>query len=496
MTNAVFTKTLGRVLGRPTVAPVPAFALRLALGEMADATLLASTRVRPERLLATRLPLPLPRARGRAPARPGEARVSETKPDVVIVGAGLAGLACALRLHETGARVRVLEASDGVGGRVRTDVVDGFRLDRGFQVLLTAYPEARRVLDYPALDLRPFLPGALVRHSSRFHEFSDPWRRPSRLWPTLTAGVGTLADRFRMVRFRGRTQRGSLEDLFLRPETSAAERLHAEGFSAEMIDAFFRPFFGGILLDRSLSASSRMLEFVFRMMAEGDVALPAAGMGAIPEQMAARLPAGTIRLGARVASAGPREVRLDSGEAIGGDAVVIATEGPEAARLAGLPAPGSRPVTCLYFAAERAPVAEPILVLDGDGTGPVNNLCFPTQVAPGVRAGRRHARVGQRRGRGRPRRRGGGPRKGGPRPDGGLVRRRSPRLAPPADVPHPPRAAGAAAGRPRARRAAGPPRERPLRLRRPPRHGLAPRRDALGPPRRGGGAAHPEALRP
>ena len=76
-------------------------------------------------------------------------------------------------------------------------------------------------------------------------------------------------------------------------------------------------------------------------------------------------------------------MRLESGETIGADAVVIATEGPEAARLAALPVPGSRPVTCLYFAAERAPIAEPLLVLDGDGTGPVNNLCFPTQVAPG-----------------------------------------------------------------------------------------------------------------
>ena len=301
---------------------------------------------------------------------------------MVIVGAGLAGLACALRLHEAGAGVRVLEASDGVGGRVRTDVVEGFRLDRGFQVLLTAYPETRRVLDYAALDLRPFLPGALVRRSSHFHELSDPWRRPERAWRSLTTGVGSLADRLRMARFRGRVRRGSLEELFRRAETSAAERLRAEGFSAEMIDAFFRPFFGGILLDRSLSASSRMLEFVFRMMAEGDVALPASGMAAIPEQMAARLPAGTVRLGARVASVTPREVRLDSGETVGGDAVVIATEGPEAARLAGLPAPGSRPVTCLYFAAERAPIAEPLLVLDGDGTGPVNNLCFPTQVAP------------------------------------------------------------------------------------------------------------------
>lgn len=304
------------------------------------------------------------------------------KPDVIVVGAGLAGLACALRLHEAGAGVRVLEASDGVGGRVRTDVVDGFRLDRGFQVLLTAYPECRRVLDYAALDLRPFLPGALVRHAGRFHELSDPWRRPERAWRSLTAGVGTLADRLRMARFRGRVRRGSLDELFARPETSAAERLHDEGFSPGMIESFFHPFFGGVLLDRSLSASSRMLEFVFRMMAEGDVALPATGMQAIPEQMAGRLPEGTVRLGARVAEASAREVRLDSGETLAADAVVVATEGPEAARLAGLPAPGSRPATCLYFAAEKAPLDEPILVLDGDGDGPVNNLCVPSRVAP------------------------------------------------------------------------------------------------------------------
>jgi len=309
--------------------------------------------------------------------------VSGARADVVVVGAGLAGLACALRLHEAGAAVRVVEASDGVGGRVRTDLVDGFRLDRGFQVLLTAYPEARRVLDYAALDLRPFLPGALVRRAGRFHELSDPWRQPGRAWRSLTARVGTLGDRLRIARFRARVRRGTLDALFRRPETSAAERLHAEGFSAEMLEAFFRPFFGGILLDRSLAASSRMIEFVFRMMAEGDVALPATGMGAIPEQLARRLPGGTVRLGARVATASPREVRLESGEKVRGDAVVIATEGPEAARLTGLPAPGSRPATCLYFAAEKAPVEEPILVLDGDDSGPVNNLCFPTQAAPG-----------------------------------------------------------------------------------------------------------------
>ncbi len=307
--------------------------------------------------------------------------MSAARTEVIVVGAGLAGLACALRLHEAGTAVRVLEASVGVGGRVRTDVVGGFRLDRGFQVLLTAYPETRRVLDYAALDLRTFLPGALVRRAGRFHELSDPWRRPDRAWRSLTSGVGTLLDRLLMARFRGRVRRGPLEDLFRRPETSAMERLHAEGFSAGMIETFFRPFFGGILLDRSLSASSRMLEFVFRMMAEGDVALPAAGMGAIPEQMAGRLPEGAVRLGARVAGVTPREARLESGETVAAEAVVVATEGPEAARLLGLAPPGSRPVTCLYFAAEKPPVEEPILVLDGDGAGPVNNLCFPSQVS-------------------------------------------------------------------------------------------------------------------
>lgn len=309
--------------------------------------------------------------------------MSASETDVVVVGAGLAGLACALHLSEAGVPVRVLEASDGVGGRVRTDTVAGFRLDRGFQVLLTAYPETRRVLDYAALDLRPFLPGALIRREGCFHELSDPWRRPSRLVSTLLSDVGTLPDRLRMARYRARVRAGALSALFERPETTALERLRGEGFSEPMIDAFFRPFFGGVLLDRGLSASSRMLDFVFRMMAEGEVVLPAEGMGAIPRQLARRLPEGTVRLGARVASLTSREVRLESGETIPARAVVVATEGPEASRLTGqLSAPASRSVTALYFAADRAPITEPTLILDGDGRGPVNNLCFPAQVAP------------------------------------------------------------------------------------------------------------------
>ena len=311
--------------------------------------------------------------------------MKDGRPDVVVVGAGLAGLACALHLDEAGATVRLLEATDGVGGRVRTDIVEGFRLDRGFQVLLTAYPETRRVLDSAALELRAFLPGALVRRAGRFHELTDPWRRPSRALATLLSGIGTLGDRVRMARFRARTRRGSLEELFRRPETSALERLRAEGFSEDMIESFFRPFFGGILLDLSLEVSSRMVEFVFRMMAEGDVAIPDAGMGQVPAQMAARLPQGALRFRARVSSVAPREVRLESGEALDADAVVIATEGPEAARLTGaFSAPASCSATCVYFAAEQAPIAEPILLLDGDGSGPMNNLAFPSLVAPSL----------------------------------------------------------------------------------------------------------------
>lgn len=305
--------------------------------------------------------------------------------DAVVVGAGLAGLACAIDLTQAGIRVRLLEASDAVGGRVRTDMVDGFRLDRGFQVLLTAYPEARRRLDYASLDLRRFLPGASIRRGGRFHEFMDPWRRPSRAVVSLLAGVGTLADRWRIARLRWQTRRAAVEGLPANSTATALDRLRAAGFSADMVDGFFRPFFGGILLDRSLGAPAQRLEFVFGMMAQGDVAIPALGMGEIPRQLAGRLPQGTLRLGARAVRVEARQVVLESGERIAASAVVLATTGPQAARLASeVPAPASRGVSCLYFVAPRAPIAAPLLILNGEAGGPVNNLCFPSTVSPAL----------------------------------------------------------------------------------------------------------------
>src|SRR5215203_3339120 len=275
----------------------------------------------------------------------------KANPPAVIVGAGVSGLCCALRLQEKGISVLVLEASDAPGGRVRTDRVDGFLLDRGFQVLLTAYPEARRLLDYKALRLRSFAPGALVQRGGKLHRVSDPFRQPWMVPATLMAPIGTLADKLLIARLRKHVLSSSLDEVWTRPETSSLEALQGFGFSQRMIDSFFRPFFGGI--------------------------------GAISQQLAARLPAGTIRLGARVEALGTGEVRLKGGERVPAAAVVLATEAPEAARLLPeLHPPGSHGAACLYYAAPRAPIAKPILVLNGEGSGPVDNLCVPSAVAP------------------------------------------------------------------------------------------------------------------
>ncbi|MFY9826831.1 MAG: NAD(P)/FAD-dependent oxidoreductase [Thermoanaerobaculia bacterium] len=303
---------------------------------------------------------------------------------VVVVGAGVAGLCCALKLQDKGISCTVLEASDAVGGRIRTDKVDGFLLDRGFQVLLTAYPEARRLLNYRALKLRTFSPGALIRMDGKFHRISDPFRQPWTLPAMLFSPVGNLKDKLRIARLRRHVLDSTIDEILQRRETSALDALLEFGFSDRMIGAFFRPFFGGIFLETDLASSSRMLEFIFRMLSEGKAALPAAGMGSIPQQLAARLPAGTVRLGARVEALGEGEVRLAGGERIPARAAVLATEAPEAARLLpGLHPPGFQGTACLYFAADQAPVSKPILVLNGEGRGAVDNLCVPSAVAPG-----------------------------------------------------------------------------------------------------------------
>jgi phytoene dehydrogenase-like protein len=306
-------------------------------------------------------------------------------PDVLVVGAGLAGLACARHLHRHDHTVRVLEASDRVGGRVRTESVEGFRLDRGFQVLLTAYPQAQLELDYGALDLHPFYDGALVRYGGRFHRIGDPFRHPLDAPKTLFSPVGSPVDKLRVARLRRHLTREALPTIMERTERTALEVLEDRwGFSPSMIDRFFRPFFGGVFFDRTLGASSRMFEFLFKMFAEGRTVLPAGGMDRIPKQMRAHLPEHAVRLNAPVEAIDGQAVTLAAGETLEAPSVVVATEAPAADRLVGNVAPvEGRSTVCVYYAAPYSPLDEPLLVLNGDGVGPINNVVVPSDVAPG-----------------------------------------------------------------------------------------------------------------
>ena len=303
--------------------------------------------------------------------------------DVVIVGAGVAGLVCALELNRKGVAVQVLEASDAVGGRIRTDVFKGFQLDRGFQVLLTAYPEAQRYLDYNALELHRFRPGALIHVGNDVHELVDPRRELSAVLEATFAPIGTLSDKIRVVRLASQLHKKTLEQIYDSPETTTASYLKEQGFSSEFVDRFFRPFFGGIFLERGLETSSRKFEFVFRMFGEGNAAVPAKGMQAIPEQLAEALPPGCIRFGAEVSSVSENSVELSTGETIEARAVVVAVDPQNVGRLVPQVAtPRTVSTTCFYFAAERPPVDKSILVLNGDGIGPVNHLAVMSNVAP------------------------------------------------------------------------------------------------------------------
>jgi phytoene dehydrogenase-like protein len=307
--------------------------------------------------------------------------VSQT--DAIIIGGGLAGLCCARRLHQEGLSFTLLEASDGLGGRVRTDELDGFLLDRGFQVLLTAYPEAQAVLDYDALELCAFVPGAMVRKDGQFFRISDPWRESGSWFSNFFSPIGSLMDKFRLSRLRSYVLSRSIEELFDAPEMSTKLALERHRFSPRFTEEFFRPWFGGIQLESRLNASSRMFEFVFRMMTEGDIAVPARGMGQIPAQLAAALPEGSLRLNARVQQIDGRTVTLEGGETLSASNIVVATEGPESNRLlrVRMSVP-SRSVTCLYFAAPEPPVDEPILVLGGSGRGLINHLAVMSNVSP------------------------------------------------------------------------------------------------------------------
>ncbi|WP_046243936.1 protoporphyrinogen/coproporphyrinogen oxidase [Hymenobacter terrenus] len=326
--------------------------------------------------------------------------MTSSKP-IIIVGAGMAGLACATWLHRAGRAVLVLDGADAVGGRVRTDVTpDGFRLDHGFQVLQTNYPEARRVFDYGALKLQAFRSGAVIRLADgRETTVQSPLQRPLAAFSALTSPIGTLSDKLRIVSLVRHVLKHTPEELLARPATDTLTFLRRYGWSEQMISSFFVPFFGGVFLDRELTTASNFFEFVFQQFVTGEAAVPALGMQQLPEQLAARLPVGSVRLGTSVAAiVDGTQVRLTSGQVLDGAAVVLATDGLAALRLlagrsgnaddASTQAAGfhtaARLTTCTYFAAEgHSPGrGDKLLRLNAASHVLAHNVSFPADVSP------------------------------------------------------------------------------------------------------------------
>ncbi len=306
---------------------------------------------------------------------------------VIIVGAGIAGLTCAVYLKQAGIQAILLEAADGVGGRVRTDTVEGFQLDRGFQILLTAYPEARRLLNYAALDLRLFRSGALIRDRDNWLTFINPLQEPRSVFQTLMSPVGTLGDKLRIAELMGRTQSLTISDMFRQTPATTLAFLREFGFSEQIIERFFRPFFGGVFLEDALTTSSNFFEFCFRMFFTGDAAVPARGIGAIADQLANRLSPSQIRLNKAVRQLSGNTVQLDTGETITARAIVLAVDAAQAATLLGTPAlpePAFNHTTCTYFAASTAPKTpdRKLLLLNTHRSSAVHNVAIISDVAP------------------------------------------------------------------------------------------------------------------
>lgn len=312
--------------------------------------------------------------------------------DVVVIGAGLSGLIAARQLVRAGKRVLVLEASDAVGGRIRTSRIDGFQIDHGFQVYLTAYETAAQQLDLPALGMRTFSAGARVRVGGSWWLFADPMRSPihKRLWralQTARAPIASFWDAWHLWRFCRDLKQRSAEELLRETGTSTESFLSSYGFGDRMIERFFRPFLGGIFLDRELATDASRMQFVFRAFSLGYAALPERGMQSIPQQIADSLPTGSIRLQATVGKLEDRAVVLSDGQRISADAVLIATDERAAGKwLAGIgnqarPRPG-KSTTCIYYATDLLPTREPILFLNGNSRGRVHHVAFPSLVQP------------------------------------------------------------------------------------------------------------------
>ena len=305
------------------------------------------------------------------------------KQDVIIIGAGLAGLSAAVHLHRQGRKVLLLEATDRAGGRIKTDSHEGFLLDRGFQVLLTAYPETKALLNYSDLNLKKMLPGATVLYDGGQFEIADPFRRPSAAFATLFAPVGTLKDKINILWLKNKLQKLTIEEIFEQLEQTTRKQLVEYGFSPKMIERFYAPFLSGIFLENELQTSRRMFDFVMKMFSDGDVAVPALGMEEIPKQLVGMLPKDSIQYNTKVTDIDGNKVTTVDGTVIEANQILLATTANELSKkFFPNQKMASHQVTNIYFESNEAPTEKAVVVLNASThKNWVNNLTVMSNVS-------------------------------------------------------------------------------------------------------------------
>ncbi|EDP97527.1 FAD-dependent oxidoreductase [Kordia algicida OT-1] len=300
---------------------------------------------------------------------------------IYIIGAGVSGLVAAKTLEKYGYHPVIIEATDRAGGRLKTDIVNGYQLDHGFQVLLTAYPSAKENLDYDALDLQTFLPGATIFTNGNQKTLGDPLRNLSLLLPTLFSGIGNFSDKLKILRLNKRLKQQSLAEIFDQPETTTLTYLRQLGFSEDMIAKFFRPFFSGIFLEPNLETSSRMFDFVYKMFGEGFAALPKAGIEAIPKQLATQLKQTKFYFNTRVDKVEDGKITLNNGDVLESHFTIVATEASPL--ISNLKSQETSWKSCdtLYFETPKRTISKPLIGLVADESLLVNNIFYHHSLA-------------------------------------------------------------------------------------------------------------------
>ncbi len=297
-----------------------------------------------------------------------------------IIGAGVSGLIAARVLEDYGYSPIIIEATDRAGGRVKTDVIDNYQLDHGFQVLLTAYPAAKKYLDFEKLSLQKFLPGAAIFKNGTLKTIGDPIRNLSLLIPTLLSNVGNFSDKIKVLKLNLMLKKKSVSTIFEDQEISTLHYLKNYGFSAEMINDFFKPFFSGIFLEPHLETSSRMFEFVYKMFGEGSATLPIDGIMGVVNQLVAKLKRTKFVHSSPVRQAVDGTIILENGNEIKSDFTVIATEANQLISNLKNQSIEWRSCDTLYFEVQHRSIHKPLIGLISDKEALINNIFYHTSL--------------------------------------------------------------------------------------------------------------------